>query len=72
MKEGIDGNGDECEADDGSHDDADDLDSLEPGRTVPADGLEHAPEAVCEVEPQCHEPDDVEGYYPPFSEGDIE
>ena len=50
----------EHEADDAGHDDADHLHSLEPGLAIPADGLEHAPETVEEVEPYSSEPSDVD------------
>ena len=45
---------------DGCEDAADDLDSLEPDQVAPAQGLQSRPDAVVEVEPESHEPNDVE------------
>ncbi len=72
LDEGVDGSGNEEEDDEGRYDDSDDLEPLEPGAAAPADGLEHAPEAMDEVEPYCAEPDDIEDEDPPSAEGDIE
>ena len=56
------------ESDDDGDDDADDLDSLEPGLAAPADGLEHAPESVGEMEPESSEPHEVDDKHPPVAE----
>ena len=72
LYEGVNGGGDEKEADDAGDDDADDLEPLEPGLSAPADGLEHAPETVGKVQADGHEPDDVEDYDPPFAECDVQ
>ena len=69
LYEGVDSHADEGEADYRNDDYAYDLDALEPGAAVPADGLEHAPESVGEVEPQGGEPEDVYHENPPVSEG---
>ena len=68
LAESIDCDSNEHEADQGSDDDADDLESLEPGLSAPAHSLEHAPESVCEVEPEGHEPYDVDNGDEPVSE----
>ena len=60
LAESVDCDSNEHEADQGCDDDADDLESLEPGLSAPAHCLEHAPEAVAEVEPDHYEPCDVE------------
>ncbi len=72
LDEGIDGGGDEEEDDEGRYYDSDDLEPLEPGLPAPADGLEHAPETVYEVEPDSGEPDEIEDKDPPLAEGCIE
>ena len=72
LDEGVDGSGNEQEDDDGSDDHADDLEPLEPGLSAPADRLEHAPEAVYEVEPDGGEPDEIEDEDPPFAERGIQ
>ena len=72
LDEGVDGSGDEQEDDEGSHNHADDLEPLEPGLAAPADGLEHTPEAVHEVEPDGCEPDKVEDEDPPLAERSVE
>jgi len=72
LDEGVDSSGDEEEDDDASDDGADDLEPLEPGLSAPANGLEHAPETMGDVQADCHEPDDVEEDDPPFAEGDVQ
>ena len=72
LDEGIDRSGDEEKDDDAGDDNADDLEPLEPGLSAPADGLEHAPEAMHEVHEHRCEPDDVEDDHPPFAEGDVQ
>ena len=72
LYEGVDRGGGEEEDDEAGDDGADDLEPLEPGLSAPADGLEHAPETVGDVQADCHEPDDVEEDDPPFSEGDVQ
>ena len=54
---------------DGCYDVGDHLEPLEPYLVVPAYCLECAPESVCKVEPESPEPDDVDDYYIPVSEG---
>ena len=56
LDEGVHCNSDEHQADKAYYDDTDDLHSLEPGLSVPAYSLEHAPEAVGKVEPDGCEP----------------
>ena len=46
LDECIDSDYGEKHADDADQNDADDLDAFEPGSTVPAHSLEHAPESV--------------------------
>ena len=72
MNESIDRDDCESEADNRGDDDTDHLDSLEPDRAVPTDCLEHAPEAVREVEPERSEPDEVESKSPPGTEGEVQ
>ena len=72
LDEGVDRGEDEEEDDDDRNDGADDLEPLEPGLSAPADGLEHAPETVGDVQAHCNEPDDVEEDDPPFAEGDVQ
>ena len=72
MKEGVDRCRHEEEDNQGGHDGADNLESLEPYLVVPADGLEHAPEAMAEVEPDCGKPDQVDYKHPPLAEGRAE
>ena len=69
LRVGVDSSGHEQENDDGGDDDADDLEALQPLLVVPADGLEHAPETVLQMQEQGDEPHDVQGYDPPFAEG---
>ena len=59
---------DKSKANDSGNDHTDNLDSLEPGLSAPAHSLEHAPETVYEVEPESHEPNDIDSKYPPLSE----
>ena len=68
LDEGVDRSGDEQEDNKGRDDHTDDLEPLEPGLPTPADGLEHAPEAVHEVEPDGGEPNEIEDEDPPFAE----
>ena len=68
LDERVDADQGEEDADEGGEDDTDHLDALEPGRAVPADSLEHAPEAVGEVEPDGKEPAEIESEDPPVSE----
>ena len=72
LDEGVDRSGDEEEDDEDGDDDADDLESLEPGLSTPADGLEHAPETMHEVQAHSSEPDEIEDEDPPFAEGDVQ
>ena len=72
LDESVDRSGDEKEADDAGDDHADHLKALEPGLSAPADGLEHAPETVGQVQADRHEPDDVEDEDPPLAEGDVQ
>ena len=72
VDERVHGNDCEHEADDGNDYDADYLDPLEPGLAVPADGLEHTPESVGEVEPYGREPYEVEREAPPVAEVAVE
>ena len=60
--------GNESEHDKGGDDGADNLESLHPRLIAPAEGLEHAPEAVREVEPDGDEPHDVESEDVPLAE----
>ena len=69
LDEDIDGGAQEQEDDQGAHDDADDLEAGQPLLVVPADGLEHGPETVVEVEPDGDEPHHVDGKDPPVTEG---
>lgn len=68
LKAGIACNGSEAEEDDCGEDICNPFESLEPYFVVPADCLECAPEAVCEVEPECPEPDYVDDNIVPLSE----
>lgn len=68
LPESVDADKGEEHADKGRYDDADDLDSLEPGLAAPADGLEHAPESVGEMEPESSEPHEVDDKHPPVAE----
>jgi len=72
LDEGVDRGEDEEEDDDDRHNGADDLEPLEPGLSAPADGLEHAPETVGDVQAHCNEPDDVEEDDPPPAESDVQ
>ena len=72
LNEGIDRSSDEHEDDEGSDYYADNLKALEPGLSAPADGLEHAPEAVHEMKPYCTEPDEVQDEDPPLAEGCVQ
>ena len=72
MEECVDCYCGEHHPDDCSHDDAEYLESLHPNLVVPTHGLEHAPEAMAEVEPYCAEPCDVDDQYPDASEGLLE
>ena len=54
--------------DERAHDNADDAQAGQPFLVVPTHGLEHAPEAMNQVEPQEHEPDEVQGEQPPALE----
>lgn len=71
LKEGVDSYGSEDEEDDCCYDCADASCPLKPDLVVPADGLKHAPEAVCKVEPYGYEPYDVDCEYPPGAEGGV-
>ena len=53
---GVDGGAQEHGHDEGAHDDADNLQAGQPLLVVPTDGLEHAPEAVIQVQPDGDEP----------------
>ena len=64
----VDSNCYEDEADKADQDDSDDFDPLHPYASAPADSLEHAPESVSEMEPECHEPNDVQSGDPPVAE----
>ena len=68
LDECIDSDYGEKHADDADQNDADDLDALEPGSTVPAHCLEHAPESVYEMEPDGSEPEEVDDKHPPVAE----
>ena len=72
LNESRDGSDHEHQADNGSDDGTDDLEPLEPGLSAPADGLEHAPKAMQQVQPQGDEPDDVQKQDPPFTESDLQ
>ena len=72
LDEGIDRSGDEEEDDDAGDDNADDLEPLEPGLSAPAYGLEHAPEAMDEVQADSCEPNDIEDEDPPFAECNVQ
>ena len=68
LDESIDSDACEEHADDADHDYTDILDALEPGSTVPAHSLEHAPESVYEMEPDGSEPEEVDDKHPPVAE----
>ena len=72
LDEGVDRGCDEKDDDEAGDDDADDLEPLEPRLSAPAHCLEHAPEAVSEVQAYRGEPDEVEDEDPPFAESDVE
>ena len=72
LDEGIDRSGDEEEDDDAGNDNADDFEPLEPGLSAPADGLEHAPEAMNEVQTDSCEPNDIEDEDPPLAECNVQ
>ena len=65
----VDCGADKEQDDQGAHDNTDDAQAREPLLVVPADGLEHRPETMVEVEPDGYEPNDVEGEDPPVTEG---
>ena len=50
----------ECQHKDGGVGDTDGLPTVEPNFSAPAKSVHCAPETVREVEPDSHEPDDVE------------
>ena len=52
----------EAEAEERRIRDTDDLPAAVPNLSVPSESLHSAPESVCEVEPESHEPYDVEHY----------
>ena len=66
---GIHGSAQEHGHDDGAHDDADNLQAGQPLLVVPADGLEHAPETVVQVQPDGDEPNNVQSQDPLLTEG---
>ena len=66
---GVDRGAEEQEDDQGAHDDADDPQAGQPLLVVPADGLEHGPETMVQVEPDGDEPYDVQRQDPPVAEG---
>ena len=66
---GVDGRSDEEKDDDGGNDDADNLGAFEPLLVAPADGLEHAPETVLQVQEQGDESDDVAAHDHGAAEG---
>ena len=59
----------EAEHEQGCVDKADHLPTAEPGLTVPAQGVHSTPETVRQVEPDGHEPDDVEHHIDGIREG---
>ena len=69
LYKGVYGGADEQQDNKGAYDDADDAQAGQPLFVIPADGLEHAPETVVEVQPQGYEPNDVQGQDPPLAEG---
>ena len=72
LDEGVDGSCNEQKDNDGRYYGAYYLKAHKPLLVVPADGLEHAPEAVVYVQEDCDEPYHVEGHDPPFPESGYE
>ena len=66
---GVDGGAHEQKNDAGAQDDAQDPEARQPLLVIPADGLEHAPETVVQMQPDGHEPYDVQGQDPLMTEG---
>ena len=69
VEEGVNCYRREAEPDEGGNYYTDDLKPLHPNLVVPADGLEHAPESVGEMQENRAEPDDVDCENPPAGEG---